>query len=78
MVSSVEGWGVDRANGRSYILGSVVNQDPGGNIDKKSGTIWPIDNTTAHHHTLLIVQSDLGDSRDNGSSLSRLSCVIYF
>ena len=33
-VSSDEGWGVDRTNGRSYILGSVVNQDPGGNIDK--------------------------------------------
>ena len=59
MVSSGEGWRVDRSNGRSYILGPVVNQDPGGNIDKESGTIWPIDNTTAHHHTLLIVQSDL-------------------
>jgi len=34
MVSSDEGWGVDRANGRSYILGPAVNQDPGGNIDK--------------------------------------------
>jgi len=34
MVSSSEGWGVDRANGRSYILGPAVNQDPGGNIDK--------------------------------------------
>jgi len=63
MVSSGEGWGADRANGRSYILGPAVNQDPGGNIDKESGTIWPIDNTTAHHHTLLIVQSDLDDLR---------------
>jgi len=78
MVSSGEGWGVDRTNGRSYILRSVVNQDPGGNIDKESGTIWPIDNTMAHHHTFLIVQSDLDDLKDNGSSLSRLSCVIYF
>ena len=34
MVSSGEGWGVDRSNGRSYILGPAVNQDPGGNIDK--------------------------------------------
>jgi len=34
MVSSSEGWGVDRTNGRSYILGPAVNQDPGGNIDK--------------------------------------------
>jgi len=34
MVSSDEGWGVDRSNGRSYILGTAVNQDPGGNIDK--------------------------------------------
>jgi len=78
MVSSGEGWGVDRSNGRSYILGPAVNQDPGGNIDKKSGTIWPIDNTTAHHHILLIVQSDLDDVEDNGSSLSRLSCVKLF
>jgi len=60
-VSTGEGWGVNRSNGRSYILGLAVNQDPGGNIDKKSGTIWPIDNTTAHHHTFLIVQSDLDD-----------------
>jgi len=71
MVSTSEGWGVNRSNGRGYILGSADNQDPGGNIDKKSGTIWPIDNTTAHHHILLIVQSDLGDEEDNGSSLSR-------
>ena len=34
MVSSDEGWGVDQSNGRSYILGPAVNQDPGGNIDK--------------------------------------------
>ena len=34
MVSTGEGWGVDRSNGRSYILGPAVNQDPGGNIDK--------------------------------------------
>jgi len=61
MVSTGEGWGVDRSNGRSYILGPAVNQDPGGNIDKKSGMIWPIDNTTAHHHTILIDQSDLDD-----------------
>ena len=33
-VSTGEGWGVNRSNGRSYILGPVVNQDPGGNIDK--------------------------------------------
>ena len=78
MVSTGEGWGVNRSNGRGYILGSADNQDPGGNIDKESGTIWPINNTTAHHHTLLIVQSDLGDEEDNGSSLSRLSCDIYF
>ena len=78
MVSTGEGWGVDRSNGRSYILGSAVNQDPGGNIDKESGTIWPIDNTTAHHHTFLIVQSDLDDYEDNGSSLSRFVSDIYF
>ena len=47
MVSSGEGWGVDRSNGRSYILGPAVNQDPGENIDKESGTIWPIDNVRA-------------------------------
>jgi len=63
MVSTSEGWGVDRSNGRSYILGPAVHQDLGGNIDKESGTIWPIDNTTAHHHILLIVQSDLDDLR---------------
>jgi len=34
MVSTGEGWGVDQSNGRGYILGPVVNQDPGGNIDK--------------------------------------------
>jgi len=39
MVSTGEGWGVDRSNGRTYILGSADNQDPSGNIDKKSGTI---------------------------------------
>ena len=77
MVSTGEGWGVNRSNGRGYILGSAVNQDPGGNIDKESGTIWPIDNTTAHHHTLLIVQSDLGDQEDNGSSLSRFVSDSY-
>jgi len=65
MVSSDKGWEDDRSNGRSYILGPVDNQDPSGNIDKKSGMIWPIDNTTAHHHILLIVQSDLDDPRDN-------------
>jgi len=62
-VSTGEGWGVDRSNGRSYILGPADNQDPGGNIDKESGTIWPINNKTAHHHILLIVQSDLDDLR---------------
>jgi len=88
MVSTGEGWGVNRSNGRGYILGSAVNQDPGGNIDKKSGTIWPIDkksgmiwpidNMTAHHHTLLIVQSDLGDYEDNRSSLSRfVMCYLF-
>jgi len=65
-VSTGEGWGANRSNGRSYTLGPAVNQDPGGNIDKKSGTIWPIDNMTAHHHILLIVQSDLDDLRDSG------------
>ena len=64
-VSTGEGWGVNRSNGRSYILGPAVYQDPSGNIDKESGTIWPIDNTTAHHHTFLIVQSDLDDPRDS-------------
>jgi len=76
-VSTGEGWGVDRSNGRSYILGPVVNQDPGGNIDKKSGMIWPIDNTIAHHHTFLIIQSDLGDYKDNRSSLSRFVSNSY-
>jgi len=33
-VSAGEGWGVNRSNGRSYILGPAVNQDPSGNIDK--------------------------------------------
>ena len=33
-VSTSEGWGVNRSNGRSYILGPAVNQDPSGNIDK--------------------------------------------
>jgi len=64
-VNSDEGWGANRSNGRSYILRPAPNQDPGGNIDKESGTIWPIDNTTAHHHILLIVQSDLDDLRDS-------------
>ena len=65
-VSSGEGWRANRSNGRSYILGPAVNQDPGGNINKESGTIWLIDNTMAHHHTFLIVQSDLNDLRDSG------------
>jgi len=76
--STSEDWGVNRSNGRSYILGPDTNQDPGGNIDKKSGTIWPIDNTMAHHHTFLIVQSDLGDYEDNGLSSSRFVSDIYF
>ena len=37
-VSTGEGWGVNRSNGRSYILGPEVNQDPGGKIDKDQ--IW--------------------------------------
>jgi len=35
--------------------------------------IWPIDNTTAHHHTFLIVQSDLDDLLDNGLPFTLIS-----
>jgi len=56
-----------------YILGLDVNQDPGGNINKKSGMIWPIDNTTANHHIFLIIQLDLGDYKDNRLSFSLIS-----
>jgi len=78
VVSTDEGWRVNQSNDRTYILGPADNQDPGGNIDKESGTIWPIDNMTAHHHTLLIVQSDLGDEEDDGSSMFRFVSDIYF
>jgi len=66
---------------RGYILGLDVNQDPGGNIDKESGTIWHINNTMAHHHSVLIIQSDLGDYKDNGLSfflISRHDLFIVF
>ena len=72
-VSTGEGWRTNRSNGRSYILGPAANQDPSGNIDKESGMIWPINNTTAHHHTFLIIQSDLDDHRDNGLPLTLIS-----